>query len=248
MSDWVQPSPGSTIAFVAIVAAVVVMILAGIAWAGRRASEPAPRTRSRVLGVGLGAGVWLALTAWLSESGALSWPGPPPALMLFFAGSMAVALGFALSPLGRRLAELPLAALLGFQAFRLPLELVLHTWYGEGVIPAQMTFEGHNFDIVTGVLAVAIALWGWRGRPPRAAYWVVNVLGSALLLAVMVIAVLSAPLPIKAYAGPDLLIALHAPYGWIVPFCVGGALAGHVITFRALLRPGGFDARAVEVG
>ena len=46
----------------------------------------------------------------------------------------------------------------------------------------------------------------------------------------------------------DLLIALHAPYGWIVPFCVGGALAGHVITFRALLRPGGFDARAVEGG
>ena len=62
MSDWVQPSPGSTIAFVAIVAAVVVMILAGIAWAGRRASEPLPRTRRRVLGVGLGAGVWLALT------------------------------------------------------------------------------------------------------------------------------------------------------------------------------------------
>ena len=59
MSDWVQPSPGSTIAFVAIVAAVVVMILAGTAWAGRRASEPAPRTRSRVLGVGLGAGLWL---------------------------------------------------------------------------------------------------------------------------------------------------------------------------------------------
>ena len=53
---------------------------------------------------------------------------------------------------------LPIAALVGVQAFRLPLELVLARWKNQGVIPVQMTFEGHNFDIVTGVLALVTAV------------------------------------------------------------------------------------------
>jgi hypothetical protein len=35
---------------------------------------------------------------------------------------------------------------------------------------------------------------------------------------------------------PPLLLALHLPYAWIGPVCVGGALAGHIVLTRALLR------------
>ncbi|MDB5942735.1 MAG: hypothetical protein JWQ13_2301 [Ramlibacter sp.] len=64
----------------------------------------------------------------------------------------------ALSPFGARLAAgISMAALVGYQAFRVPLEMALHALYSEGLIPVQMTYSGRNFDIVTGVLAVALA-------------------------------------------------------------------------------------------
>src|SRR4029077_9599369 len=114
------------------------------------------------------------------------------------------------------------AALLGGRAFRLPLELVLHAWKNQGVIPVQMTFEGHNFDIVTGVLAIATGVYLYRAgeHASRGVVLAFNVVGSALLLAVTTIAVLSSPLPIRAYHnGPALMVGYHFPYGWIVPFC-----------------------------
>ena len=82
----------------------------------------------------------------------------------FFGAVLVVSAGVALSPLGARLATLPLGALVAFQAFRLPLELVLHTWAAQGTIPEAMTWSGQNWDIVSGVVALAIAPWAGRSR------------------------------------------------------------------------------------
>ena len=99
-----------------------------------------------------------------------------------------------------------------------------------------MTFEGHNFDIISGSLALAVGLWLWRGRAPRAAVWAFNVIGSALLVGVARIAVLSSPLPIRQYMNePAVLLAFYFPYSWIVPVCVAGALFGHILIFRWLI-------------
>ena len=60
-------------------------------------------------------------------------------------------------------------------------------------------------------------------------------LGLGLLLRVASIAVLSSPLPIRRYfEGPPVQLASHVPTVWIVPLCVGGALAGHVVALRWL--------------
>jgi hypothetical protein len=55
------------------------------------------------------------------------------------------------------------------------------------------------------------------------------------LLNVMRVALLSAPVPFGWHVEPPLLVALHLPYMYIGPVCVGGAIAGHVILTRALL-------------
>jgi hypothetical protein len=47
----------------------------------------------------------------------------------------------------------PLAVLVGVQGFRLPLELLMHRAYAEGLMPVQMSYSGRNFDIVTGTTA-----------------------------------------------------------------------------------------------
>lgn len=231
----VPPSAASTVVFVALVLGLGLLLVAGVARAGRALGE-SERERARwTWGSALGIGAFLALTGVLSGSGVLQRPTLPPPVALFAGGSMLVAIAAAFSPLGTRLVRgVPIAALVGFQAFRLPLELVLHAWKEQGVLPVQMTYEGDNFDIVSGVLALAVGIALTR-KPSRALVWVFNAVGFALLLNVATIALRSSPLPIRSYLNdPPVLLAFHFPYGWIVPICVGGAMFGHLLVFRWL--------------
>jgi hypothetical protein len=179
-------SPASVAAFVAIVAAVAAALPAGTWWAHRRLGLPAARV---TVGVTVGLSVWLVVvTAAVVASGVVA-ARPMPAVPLFLGGVNLVALLFALSPLGKRLAiGLPLAAPVAFQAFRLPLELVLHAWADQGTIPRTMTWDGQNFDVMTGIVALLAAPLAarWRG-----AAWVANVVGIVLLVNVGRVAVLS---------------------------------------------------------
>lgn len=234
----VQPSAASTAAFVGIVAAVVVAMVVGTQAAGPRLREAPSYTARWARGTALGLLAWLGFTAALPASGVLEAPGTPPRVMFFFVISNLAAVIFAFSRAGTRLVEgLPVAALVGFHAFRLPLELVLHQWYAEGVVPVQMTYAGRNLDIVTGILGVVIGLQLWRRGPSRALVGLFNLVGFALLVNVATIAVLSSPVPFRVFTNdPTLLLAYHAPYAWIVPMCVAPALAGHLLLFRWLWR------------
>ncbi len=238
----VPASTASVAAFVVIVIGVAAMIVCGTASASRRLGETPARTRQRALRWTVGLALWLAITALLSGSGVLEVPGVPPRAMLMMAGCNLLALGLALSPVGARLARgLPIAALVGFHGFRLPLELVLHRWYVEGVLPVQMTYQGRNLDIITGVAALALGLLLWRREPDqsraRALVWTFNLVGLGLLINVMSIAVLSSPFPFRVFMNePAVQLIFYAPYGWIVPMCVAPALAGHVLLFRWLRR------------
>ncbi len=79
---------------------------------------------------------------------------------------LAVALAF--SSVGARMTtQLPVVALVGFQAFRLLLEVVLHRLHVEGVIPVTMTWGGPNLDVLTGVLALAGHLVLFRALEAR---------------------------------------------------------------------------------
>ena len=56
------------------------------------------------------------------------------------------------------------------QAFRLPLEMILHGLYDSGDLPVQMTWSGLNFDVVTGATAALLGLVGLR-RPLSVFVW-----------------------------------------------------------------------------
>lgn len=74
--------------------------------------------------------------------------------------------------LGGRIADtVPLAASVGVQAFRVPLEALLHRLHLEQGLPEQMTYAGWNFDIVTGALAIALAGWLGVGSVPTGWVW-----------------------------------------------------------------------------
>jgi hypothetical protein len=221
--------PLSLLAFLAVDFAVLAMFLRGVHVGSRRAGRDAAKVTRRVA---LGTAVWMLLLASTVASGVIA-SAPMPALPLFLAVALGGPLLLALSPVGAWLAQLPLAALVAFQAFRLPLELVLHSWADGGTVPRTMTWDGSNFDILSGIVALLAAPLVPR---LRGAAWVANVVGAVLLLNVVRVAVMSSPLPFGWQIEPPLQLAMHVPYASIVPICVGGALAGHVVLTRALLR------------
>ena len=153
-----------------------------------------------------------------------------PLLLLTFACTVSVAL----SRVGRNLISLPFAWLIGFQCFRLPLELVMHQAAAAGIMPEQMTFTGYNFDILTGVTAIPVAWMAARGSAPRWLLIVWNPLGSVLLAVIIWIALAS--MPNVALFGRESLNTWVAdpPYIWLPGVLVQAALLGHLVVWRKL--------------
>jgi hypothetical protein len=148
-----------------------------------------------------------------------------------------VTLWIGLSRLGLAFAEhFDVAWLIGAQAFRLPLELMLYRAKLEGLMPEQMSFAGLNYDIVTGVAASGILLWRAFAPVPRSLALAFNLLGSTLLCVIVGVSIVS--FPSFAAFGPDRLNTwvFGFPYVYLPAVMVQMALLGHVLVFRKLAR------------
>jgi len=207
-------------------------------WAGRRLGEERGVRHRRAVRVGVAVLVWLLLTALLAASGVLQRFDrmPPPFAGLVLAVTV-IGIVVPLSPLGSLLVRgLPLWALIGSQVFRFPLELVMHQAYLEGVMPVQMSYSGRNFDIVTGITAGLLGLWLARRPVPR---WIVagwNLLGFALLVNVVTVAIVSTPA--FGWFGGDRFstFVTYFPFVWLPAALVLAALMGHILVWRSLRR------------
>jgi hypothetical protein len=136
---------------------------------------------------------------------------------------------------GRLAAGVPLAALVGVQAFRFPLELAMHRAYEEGLMPVQMSYSGRNFDIVTGVTAILVAGLLLAGRMPAWGVRLWNWMGLALLVNIVVIANLSTPTPFRVFMNePANVWISRAPFVWLPAVMVLTAFIGHIVVFRRL--------------
>src|SRR5262249_15984310 len=145
----------------------------------KRIGEDPIVSRRRTASVATTVLVWLALTAGLAATGLLRrFEATPPPFAVLMLAVFVLGAAVALSPLGALLLRgVPLWALVGFQVFRFPLELVMHRAYTEGVMPVQMSYSGRNDDILSGITAGLLGLWLFRRRAAR---WVIaawNLLG-----------------------------------------------------------------------
>ena len=215
-------------------------------WAGRRLGDGAAVRRRRAMRVGGAVLAWLLITALIAASGILRrFDATPPPFAIFAVTVVVIGSAVPWSAVGTLLVRgVPLWALVGFQVFRFPLELVMHRAYVEGVMPVQMSYSGQNYDIVTGITAGALALWLGRRQ---VSYWIVaawSVLGFALLVNIVTIAIVSTPT--FAWFGNERVnvFVTYPPFVWLPAILVTAALMGHILVWRRLSERPGADGGA----
>ena len=179
--------------------------------------------------------VWLAVTAIYAISGLIQ--REPRLMMTVMLPAFVGAATLASTTVGSRLARsTPWFALIGFHAFRLMIELAFHGLYLQGRLPIQVTFHGLNFDILTGITAIALSLWTGISRPPRFVLIAWNTVGLALVAAIVVVASLSMPTPLRQFLNePSTILMSTFPFIWVPTFLAPIAMAGHVVVYRKLL-------------
>jgi hypothetical protein len=217
-----------SVGFPLLAASLVAVLLLG----ARRVLPLVPFIR-----FGAAVGFWLMLVAEVSLSGYLArFELRPPPFAVLLVACLGVAAALAFSRVGTALAGLPLWALVGFQAFRLPLEWLMHQAFLQGLMPVQMSWSGQNFDVLTGASALVVAplLARGVGGPRLALAW--NLVGTALLGNILVVAVASTPLIHAFGTAPERVntFVAYPPYTSLPTVMVVLALAGHLVLFRRL--------------
>jgi hypothetical protein len=195
--------------------------------------------RSNVFILSLALGLWLLGTAMMAEKGTFqNFDQFPPPIMVVVFMSMILTFVLAFSRIGLMVIEgAGITWLVGFQGFRVLVEVFLHQMYLEGIVPEQMTYVGYNFDILAGVSALVMAWQISQKNVGQKAILVWNILGLLLLLNIIIIAILSMPTQLRMFDNePANTFVTYMPFIWLPAFHVQAALFGHLLVFRALKR------------
>ena len=132
--------------------------------------------------------------------------------------------------------RIPLKLLTSVHVVRIPVELTLYWLAAAKAVPEILTFNGRNFDIVSGILAIIVYFAAFRGR--TANRWILigfNVIGLILLANIVSIAILSLPSPAQqmAFDQPNLAV-MYFPYIWLPAIIVPIVLFSHLASLWKL--------------
>lgn len=222
-----------SLSFIALVFFLVAFALMSV----RKAAQSVSLNQMlRLLGTVAGAlMLWFGVTATLALTSVLAVfeAAPPRAVLLAMPAFVAAVVLSRIQAVNRFLSAVPGYWWIGFQAFRVPMELILWGLFLEGVLPKQMTFEGFNFDVLAGLSAPVVAYWEAHDKLSRIAAIGWNAVCLALLANIVTIAVLSAPSPIQFFFNePQNRIIAGFPFIWLPAFVVPMALFGHLQSLR----------------
>lgn len=231
-----MPEPSNLLlyGFLALIPLTIAAALVGVSRSAR--DHPGSWSTKKVA---LMLAVWMAITAALALTGLTGrWDlRPPPAMALIF-GAFIITILLARGRFGEQVAlGVPLASLIAFQSFRFPLELLLHRAYTDGLMPVQMSFEGQNFDIISGLGGIVIGgfFLATKKDVPRGLAWAFNLVGLVLLLNIVGVAITSTP-PFALFGPDHLNVWIEVfPFIWLPAVFVMFALFGHIALTRRLL-------------
>lgn len=188
--------------------------------------------------------VWLVLLAWLALQGFIAYSGfytvteaLPPRLLLGILPPLVFIFFLFLSPRGRLFIDgLDLKWLTLLHVVRIPVELVLFWLFSYKTIPQLMTFEGRNFDILSGISALLVYYFGFIKKNLDKNFLLAwNFICLALLANIVINALLSFPFPFQQFAFDQPNIAmLYFPFVWLPVLVVPLVLFSHLVAIRKL--------------
>jgi hypothetical protein len=189
--------------------------------------------------------LWIVLGGWTLAQALLSYSGfylnnmtMPPRFALLIGPPIIIILITVLTKGGRKfIYQLNPASLTVMNTVRVPVEFTLLWLCAFGLVPKVMTFEGRNFDIISGLTAPVIAYLIVRGKASKGLLLAWNFICLALVLNVVIHGVLSAPSQFQQlHFEVDNLGVLMFPFtllpGVIVPLVLFSHLAGIIKLFE----------------
>ncbi len=183
---------------------------------------------------------WLGITGILGYLGYfVQADGLPPRMVLQAIPPFLTILLLFVLPAGRKLLDrLNQSALTWIHTVRVPVEVVLFWLFAYRYVPEIMTFEGRNFDILSGITAPVMVLLAFHKKIiPGKILFLWNVICLLLLINIVVTAVLSAPFMFQqmAFEQPNIGV-LYFPFNWLPGFIVPVVLFAHLAQLRFLLK------------
>lgn len=133
-----------------------------------------------------------------------------------------------------RTSRFDLRLLLSILLIRIPVEIILYQLYLTHLVPIEMTFKGWNIDLFFGISSLVFLIIGLRNKKVFDSYifkiW--NIFGIISLVEVVLIGVLSSPVPIQQIAfGRSNIAVLDFPYCLLPTVIVPIILLSHFIFF-----------------
>ena len=188
--------------------------------------------------------VLIVLAIWLVIQSAISVTGfytvtdslPPRFLLLVLPPFLFIA-GLFVTVRGKRFIDnLNVKTLTILHVIRIPVEIVLFWLFIGKTIPQLMTFEGRNFDILSGLSSPVIYYFGFvRKQLSKKVIIGWNLICLLLLFNIIVNAIFSLPFPFQKFAFDQPNIALlHFPFVWLPCCIVPIVLFSHLASIRIL--------------
>ncbi|WP_416866060.1 MAG: hypothetical protein ACMVP2_27945 [Imperialibacter sp.] len=180
--------------------------------------------------------IWITIISGVALSGFFSdfSTFPPRLLMAPLIPIISITVVTLFGKLDNLLIQVPPSWIMYLQTFRLPVEILLWMLFMQNLLPAQMTFEGRNWDILVGLTAIPAGLVCFgqhRFKTSFAIAW--NIGGLLLLLNIVTVAVLSMPTPFRVFMNdPANEIVATFPFVLLPGILVPLAFSLHVLSLR----------------
>lgn len=134
--------------------------------------------------------------------------------------------------------KLPLKILTVLHIIRIPVEIVLLWLFQNQLVPQSMTFEGRNFDILSGLTAPVIYFVAFRGggvNRPLLIGW--NIFALVLLFNIVITALLAFS-AFSPNAAPEMQnrAVMYFPYIWLPTVIVPIVFFSHLISIWKLIK------------
>lgn len=215
------------------------LVLAGLNGALARTGWPKQKQNRILIFTGLGLSVWVLIISVLALKGFFNdYTVLPPRPVFVILIPLPIVLIICFSKGFKEILKAtPPQWIIMMQGFRIFVELMLWNAVMKQLLPVQMSFEGRNFDILSGILAIPVGYFcfikkSW-GRKIAIAY---NIIGLILLLNILIIAVLSIPTPFRYFMNePANTLVGYFPFIFLPAILVVLAYSLHIFSLRQLL-------------